>query len=66
MKKRRWKYLAAFSAAGFERVFYSLLIEPRALRCLRENPELRQRLSRDHAELDLITSGMIIVYRKRA
>lgn len=59
------EYLSAFSAAGFEKLFFSLIIEPKAVRCLKENPYLKTRLLKESTEIDLIVDGMTVVYKKK-
>lgn len=61
---RPQEYLAVLEEAGFDRVHLSAMIEPRAIRCFREHPELKARLAADNSELDLITNSLIIIYRK--
>ena len=58
------EYLSALVEAGFERLYVGLIIEPRAVRCLGENPDIRARLSEMNMELDLITTDMTVIYRK--
>lgn len=61
---RPTEYLSALAEAGFERLFVGLIIEPRAVHCLRENPDIRTRLLKMSLEIDQITTGMTIIYRK--
>lgn len=58
------EYLTALSDAGFEKVHLGVVLEPRAVRSLRENPKLKARLVAENDELDLIATAMTIIYRK--
>lgn len=58
------EYLSVLVEAGFESLFVGLIIEPRAVHCLRENPDIGAKLLEINTELDLITTGMTIIYRK--
>jgi len=49
--------------AGFSKLYLGAVIEPRAIRCLREHPEIRQRLQ-GIEELDLLITGMTVIYGK--
>lgn len=61
-------YQDELKKAGFEKIYSGAVIDPRAVRCLREYPEIRQRLlknkERKLTELDLIVTGMTLLYRK--
>lgn len=61
---RPTQYIDALEKAGFHRAYVALLIEPRAIKCLRENPDLATRLLDTYAKFDLIVTGMTIIYRK--
>jgi ubiquinone/menaquinone biosynthesis C-methylase UbiE len=58
------EYLAALNDAGFEKVYLGVVLDPRAVRCLRENLKLKARLLAENEELDLIVNAMTIIYRK--
>lgn len=60
------QYLNILEQAGFLRRYVAVIVEPRATRCLANHAELRQRLLREHSELDLIITGMTIIYEKPA
>lgn len=57
------EYLSALKAAGFSKLHLGVVIEPRAIRCLREYPDIRQDLQ-GIEELDLLITGMTVIYRK--
>ncbi len=59
-------YLAALADAGFDRLFCGIIIEPKAVRCLKAHPKLKERLCKLYAEMDLIMDGMTVIYRKPA
>lgn len=59
------EYLSAFANADFERLFCGVLIEPKAVRCLKEYPDMRARLLKENTEIDLITDGMIVIYKRK-
>ena len=58
------EYLSAFANADFERLFCGVLIEPKAVRCLKEYPQIRTRLLKENTEIDLITDAMIVIYKR--
>lgn len=58
------EYLTILEGIGFQRLFVGAIIEPPAVRCLRENPRLRVSLLETNPELDLITTGMTVIYKK--
>lgn len=58
------EYLQALETAGYERLFVSAIIEPRALEYMRRNPGAAARLLADHDLLDLLVTGMTIIYRR--
>lgn len=58
------EYLEALVKAGFERRVVGVILEPRAVRCLAENPVLGAQLLDEHNELDLVITGMTIIYEK--
>ena len=58
------EYPSALADTGFERLFCGIVIEPKALRCLKEYPHLRTRLLKENTEIDLITDGMIVIYKR--
>ncbi len=60
---RPTEYLSALEAAGFGKLHVGMVIEPQAIRCLREYPEIKQRLQGD-VELDGLITGMTVIYRK--
>lgn len=61
---RPTQYLELLEQAGFRREYVALIIEPRAIKCLSENPMLASTLLGQHAEFDLIVTGMTVIYRK--
>jgi len=61
---RPTQYLEALEKAGFHREYVALIIEPRAIKCLLENPVLASMLLGKHDKFDLIVTGMTIIYRK--
>lgn len=62
---RPLQYLQLLEAAGFGRLFVGAIIEPRAIQCLAERPDLRAQLVLENSSLDLIVTGMTIIYQKR-
>ena len=62
---RPLQYLQSLEAAGFGRLFVGVIIEPRAIQCLAERPDLRAQLMAENSALDLIITGMSIIYQKR-
>jgi SAM-dependent methyltransferase len=61
---RAKEYLGLLDEAGFTRIHLGVVLEPRARRCLRENPDLRAQLLRIADELDLLVTGITLIYRK--
>lgn len=59
------EYLGAFESAGFRKVYLGLLVDPRAVRCLRHYPGLASTLRARYCELDLIVNGVTCVFEKR-
>jgi ubiquinone/menaquinone biosynthesis C-methylase UbiE len=57
-------YLGLLQEAGFSKLHLGLVLEPRAIRCLRENPEIKLRLLEMAGELDLILTGITLIYKK--
>lgn len=58
------EYLQCLHAAGFERRFVGAIIDPRAVDFLKRYPDKAQRLLARHSELDLILSGMTVVFQR--
>lgn len=58
------EYLDALRNAGFERRLVGAILEPRAIECLRQSPEMESKLLRLAAKPDLIITGMTIAYSK--
>lgn len=58
------EYLAAMDSAGFERRQVDAIIEPRAIRCFAQFPEVRERLLCRYKEIDLFISCMTLIYGK--
>lgn len=59
------QYLQVLEDAGFSRRFVAVIIEPRAVKCLAQQPDLRTKLLAKNSELDLVATGMTIIYQKR-
>jgi SAM-dependent methyltransferase len=57
------QYLECLEKAGFRRRFVSAMIEPRAVACLRD-PGTADALLKDHDRLDLLVTGMTIIYER--
>lgn len=57
-------YLVYLENAGFERLFVAAIIDPRAVACI-NSPQLGARL-RQHDRINLLVSGMTIIYRRSA
>lgn len=58
------QYIEALGKAGFDRRYASLVIEPKAVECLQACPEKRAALLQGHDELDLVATGMTILFSK--
>lgn len=58
------QYLALLEQAGFHTLHTGLLIEPKAVKCLAAQPELKNRLLQNHGIIDLLAYGMTVVVRK--
>lgn len=57
------EYLSALQASGLDRLFVQAIVDPRALTCL-NNDVLAQQLRVEYNDLDLVVSGMTVIYRK--
>lgn len=57
------EYLLLIEAAGFKRMFVSAIVDPRAVRCIGDPKFDRLKVS-NLDELDLVVSGMTIIYQK--
>jgi ubiquinone/menaquinone biosynthesis C-methylase UbiE len=57
------EYLTCLHEAGFKRRFVQAIIDPRALQCMM-NQKLRSKLCSEYKEIDLLTSGMTVIYEK--
>lgn len=60
------EYVEKLHQAGFEKLHLGVVIEPRAIRFLKENQEQRNKLMEKAAEFDLIVTGMNIIFRRTA
>lgn len=58
------QYLELFERNGFERQFIAAIIDPRAVKCLKTNQPIRDKLLNTFNEIDLIITGMTIIYCK--
>ncbi|MEW6600873.1 MAG: class I SAM-dependent methyltransferase [Nitrospirota bacterium] len=58
------QYLELLEETGFCRLFVAAIIDPRAVKCLKANRAIRERLLGAFSEVDLIVSGMTIIYSK--
>ncbi|HYF97563.1 MAG TPA: class I SAM-dependent methyltransferase [Coxiellaceae bacterium] len=58
------QYLDCLTRAGFERVFVAAIIDPRAVQYLQQNPKEAQTLQQRYTLLDLLVTGMTIIYRR--
>lgn len=56
-------YLRLIEAAGFRRIFVSAIVDPRAVACIRDPDFNRSKVS-NLDEIDLLISGMTIIYQK--
>lgn len=59
------EYLRALDEVGFVRRFVGAIIDPRAVACLSQYPEIARGLRAENPEIDLIVTGMTIVYERR-
>jgi SAM-dependent methyltransferase len=60
------EYLSIIHTQGFERRYVAAIIDPRAVQCLSLNPDAGRTLRARHQEMDLIVTGMTIIYQKSA
>jgi len=58
------QYLELFERNGFERQFIAVIIDPRAVNCLKTNKLIRDKLLGTYDEIDLIITGMTTIYCK--
>jgi SAM-dependent methyltransferase len=58
------EYISILRESGFEGLFTGVVLEPRAMRCLRENPELKAELCGKHSLFDLVVTGMSLICRR--
>lgn len=58
------EYLEILEKAGFKRLFTGVLIEPKAVQCLKKNYRLKKQLLQQHQELDLLITGMTLIFEK--
>lgn len=58
------EYLDYLHAAGFKRCFVAAIIDPRGVRFLRRYPNKARHLLERHPVLDLVVSGMTIVFQR--
>jgi hypothetical protein len=58
------QYIEMLTKAGFKHRFMSAMIDPNSLLCLGENECVNKRLISENDKLDLIVSGMSIIYIK--
>jgi SAM-dependent methyltransferase len=58
------EYMNELNKAGFEKLFLGIILEPRAVQCLADNPTLRTKLLEKNNEFNLIVTGMIIIFKK--
>ncbi len=64
-RMRPVEYLTALDGAGFDRRWIGSIVEPRAVECLKRSAPIREKLLSRYDKLDLIITGMIIIYQKR-
>jgi ubiquinone/menaquinone biosynthesis C-methylase UbiE len=57
------EYLSLIESAGFQRLFISAIVDPRAVECIHD-PKFNSGDLLNIDELDLVISGMTIIYRK--
>jgi SAM-dependent methyltransferase len=58
------QYLQYLESAGFERLFASAIVDPRAVAALDHFPNLRASLLKQHALRDLLVCGMTLIGRR--
>lgn len=58
------EYLNILTEANFHRLHVGVIIEPNALKCLSNNPKLRNELISKYSPIDLMISGMTIIFQK--
>jgi len=58
------EYLEILEKTGFKKLFTGVLIEPKAVQCLKKNDGLKTQLLQQHQELDLLISGMTLIFEK--
>lgn len=58
------EYLDVLAEANFKQLHVGAIIEPNALMCLKTYPTLRAELINKHSPIDLMISGMTIIFQK--
>lgn len=58
------EYLDYLHTAGFKRCFVGAIVDPRAVAFLKRCPEKAQHLLARHSELDLVVSGMTVLFQR--
>lgn len=58
------EYLVYLHIAGFKRCFVGAIVDPRAVAFLKRCPEKAQHLLARHSELDLVVSGMTVLFQR--
>lgn len=58
------QYIEILEDTGFNKLFIASVIDPRAVMCLKTNRTIRERLLSTFNEVDLIMTGMTIIYSK--
>lgn len=58
------EYLDRLHAAGFKRRFVGAIIDPRVVAFLKQHPEKAQCLLARHSVLDLVVSGMTVIFQR--
>ena len=61
---RPGEYLNIMARSGLERLYVGAIVAPPAVSCLQENPNLKQQLLNVAEELDLVVTGMTVLYGK--
>ena len=58
------EYIAALKSAGFEKIYLGIVLEPRAIEFLKENPASKENLLQKNSKFDLIVTGMSLIFRR--
>ena len=58
------EYINLLNKSKFCKLFTSIMLDPIAIKCLRKRPDLKDELTKNHSYLDLLITGMTIIFKK--